>query len=255
MLLAIDIGNTNVTCGIFAGKKLKKQFDLPTWAYNQNRLAKKLKNCPKISAAIICSVVPKLTRIIQQDLKFLTGRNAYIIGKDLVVPIENRYRIPGQVGQDRLVNAYAAVCLYACPLVVIDSGTAITFDVISKNKAYLGGLIVPGMRISLEALKEKTALLPQVELQPPKTLIGRDTKNSMLSGIIFGTAALSKEVTERIKRIIGKHLLVIGTGGNIALIKKYSGLKIKINPSLTLIGMELIYNTKIAKNSKFQKNS
>lgn len=245
MLLTIDIGNTNISGGIFMGEKLKYRFDIPTKTYKKARLAKKIKAYPKISDSIICSVVPKLTQVMQRDLKHLTSNNTYIIGKDIIVPIENRYRIPKQVGQDRLVNAYAAINLYTCPLIIIDSGTALTLDVISKNKAYLGGLIFPGMNMSLEVLKEKTALLPKVKLQPPEILIGRDTKNSMLSGVVFGTAALSKELAKRIKQSLGKNVQIIGTGGNISLIKKYSGLKIKINKELTLIGIKLIYEHEI----------
>jgi type III pantothenate kinase len=251
MLLAIDIGNTNITGGIFVGKKLKRQFDIPTKTYKKKDLAKKIGGHSGISASIICSVVPKITQIIQRDLKLLTAKKPYIIGKDLIVPIENRYRLPKQVGQDRLVNAFAASQLYGSPLVVIDSGTAITFDVISKDRAYLGGLIFPGMRIALEALKEKTALLPRVKLQPPQRLIGRDTKNSILSGIVFGTAALSKEVSARIKQSLGRNAQVIGTGGNIALIKKYSGMKMTINRELTLTGLKLIYNRKMTLKRRF----
>ena len=247
MLLTIDIGNTNISGGIFAGGKLKYQFDIATKTYKKAQLARKISAHSEISASIICSVVPKLTRIIQHDLKFLTGSSPQVIGKDLVVPIENRYHLPKQVGQDRLVNAYAASRLYPTPLIVIDSGTAITFDVISKGRAYLGGLIFPGMNISLEALKERTALLPQVKLQPPKMLIGRDTKNSILSGVVFGTAVLSKGLAGRIKQYLGKNARIIGTGGNISLIKRYSGMKMKINKDLTLVGIKLIYENKITK--------
>ncbi|MCX5698768.1 MAG: type III pantothenate kinase [Candidatus Omnitrophica bacterium] len=247
MLLTIDVGNTNISGGIFVGGKLKYQFDIVTKTYKKTELAKKLRAYPEISASIICSVVPKLTRVIQRDLKLFYGRNPYIIGKGLIVPIENRYRVPKQVGQDRLVNAYAASNLYAGPLIVIDSGTAITFDVISKDQAYLGGLIFPGMNISLEALKEKTALLPQVKLQQPKMLIGRDTKNSILSGVVFGTAALSKELATRIKQYLGKNARIIGTGGDISLIKRNSGMKIKINRNLSLIGIKLVYENTITK--------
>lgn len=247
MLLAVDIGNTNISLGIFTGQKLKKQFDIATQAYKLKDLAKRLRLVPKISAVIICSVVPKLTRTIQLDIKLLTGKNPCIIGKDLIVPIENRYHLPRQVGQDRLINAYAASHLYGCPLVAIDSGTAITFDVISKKGAYLGGLIFPGMNISLAALKEKTALLPQVKLELPHALIGRDTKNSILSGVVFGTAALAGELASKIKKQLGKNTRIIGTGGNIALIKKYSGLEIKIDPNLTLTGLNLIYKNEIKK--------
>lgn len=245
MLLTIDIGNTNITGGIFVGKKLKYQFDIATKTYTKTKLVKKLSAYSEISASIICSVVPRLTKVIQRDLKLLYGRNPYIIGKDLIVPIKNRYRMPKQVGQDRLVNAYAAARLYGSPLVVIDSGTAITFDAVSKEQAYLGGLIFPGMNISLEALKEKTALLPQVKLHPPGKLIGKDTKNSILSGVVFGTAALSKELAGRIKHLLGKNTRIIGTGGNISLIQKYSQMTIKINRELTLVGIRLIYEHEI----------
>ena len=256
MLLTIDIGNTNISGGIFVKEKLKYRFDIATKTYKSTELSKKLTAYPEIFASVICSVVPKLTRVMQRNLKLFTGKNPHIIGKDLFVPIENRYRLPQQVGQDRLVNAYAASRLYTGPLIVIDSGTAITFDVISKDPAYLGGLIFPGMNMSLEALKEKTALLPKVKLQAPEIFIGRDTKNSILSGVVFGTAALSQELVARIKQSLGKNAQIIGTGGNIALIKRYSGMKIKINKDLTLIGIKLIYENSITgERGGFRKNS
>ncbi len=247
MLLAIDIGNTNISAAIFAGKNIKKQFYIPVKAYSKIKLAEELKDYLEISDTVICSVVPKLTKILQKDLKLLTGRRPYLIGKEVLVPIKNLYRNPSQLGQDRLVNAYSACAFYSAPLVVIDSGTAITFDVVSKNKAYLGGLIVPGMEISLKSLGEKTALLPSIKLHEPKGIIARDTKNSILSGVVFGTAALCKELIARIKKYTGKNALVLGTGGNIPLIKKYSGIKIIIDRNLTLKGINLIYINEIKK--------
>ena len=244
MLLAIDVGNTNISCGIFEGLRLIKQFDIPTKDCFKTNFAKKLKNTSKISASIICSVVPQKTKVILADLKSLTNRTPYIIGKDLLVPIKNLYRKPKQVGQDRLVNAYAASSLYASPAIVIDSGTAITFDIISKNKTYLGGLILPGMEISLAALKEKTALLPKVKLAKPQALIGRDTQNSILSGIVFGSAASTSVLIKKIRKQIGIKSFVLGTGGNINLIKKYSGIKIKIDNYLTLKGIILVYENR-----------
>jgi len=240
MLLAIDIGNTNIKSALFKGKRIIKRFDLPVTTYSRGKFAQKLAGSQPISAVAICSVVPKLTKILKHDLKRLTGKTPYIIGKDLIVPIKNFYRSPKQLGQDRLVGAYAACNLYPAPLIVIDSGTAITFDAVSREKTYLGGLIFPGMRICLEALREKTALLPRIKLQQPKTLIGTDTQTSILSGIVFGIASLSKEVVKMIKQRLGKNALVIGTGGNIRLIQKYSGIRIKIDADLTLKGINLI---------------
>ena len=245
MLLAIDIGNTNISCGIFKKSRLIKQFDIFTKYRFDTAFSKKFKNTTKISAIIICSVVPAQTGIIFRKLAYLTGKTPYIIGKDLTVPIKNLYHKPGQVGQDRLVNAYAANILYQSPLIVIDSGTAITFDVISKNKEYLGGLIFPGMGISLRSLKENTALLPLVELGNPRALIGKNTRDSILSGIVFGTAELCGGLIQRIKRDIGKTPLVIGTGGDICRIKKYCKTNIKVDKDLTLKGICLIYENKI----------
>lgn len=245
MLLAIDIGNTNISCGIFKEARLIKQFDILTKSRFNTAFSKKFKKTARISAIIICSVVPAQTGIIFRELAALTGRKPYIIGKDIIVPIKNLYRKPSQVGQDRLVNAYAANILYQAPLIVIDSGTAITLDVISRNKAYLGGLIFPGMEISLKSLKEKTALLPQVKLARPKGLIGKDTKNSILSGIVFGTADLCNGLIKRLKQKLGRDSLVIGTGGNIRLNKKYCKTNIKVDKDLTLKGICLIYKNEI----------
>ncbi|MFA6357334.1 MAG: type III pantothenate kinase [Candidatus Omnitrophota bacterium] len=245
MLLAINVGNTNISSAIFSSKhKIVKQFSLPTKSYSKTQFAKKIKPF-EISDTVICSVVPGLSRILQQDLKLSTGKKPYIIGKELIVPIKNLYHNPKQLGQDRLINAYAACTIYSCPAVIIDSGTAITFDVVSKNKTYLGGLIAPGMELALKALREKTALLPQIKLQAPKGIICRDTKNSILSGVVFGIAGLCKELIGKIKKSAGREILVLGTGGNICLIKKYSGIKIKIDKNLTLKGILLAYENKL----------
>jgi len=245
MLLAIDIGNTNISCGLFEGLKLTRQFDIPTKTPFKARFLKKLGDLSKISDILICSVVPRQTTVVSGILTALTGKTPYIIGKDAIVPIKNLYHKPKQVGQDRLVNAYAASLLYPPPLIIIDSGTAVTFDIISKKIEYLGGLIAPGMEASLKALKEKTALLPEVKLSSPKALIGKDTKNSILSGIVFGAADLCSGIVRRIKNKIGKNTLIIGTGGNINLIKKYSKLDIKIDKELTLKGINFIYKHEI----------
>lgn len=276
MLLTIDIGNTNISFGIFRKKRLVKRFDMPTKGYNFHKLKRLLRSpmgnngalamtkraviarspegaakqsrgwfaMTRDSDAIICSVVPSVTRAIAKDLKSLLGKRPYIIGKDIKVPIKNLYRHPKQVGQDRLVNAYAGVRLYGAPLVVVDFGTAVTFDVISGKEEYLGGMILPGLQISLDTLRDHTALLPKIKLQEPKDFIGKDTKNSILSGILYGFASLTDSLTKRIKAVIGRDSLVIGTGGNIALISKYCASINKINKDLTLIGLNLIFQKK-----------
>lgn len=242
MLLVIDIGNTNINFGIFSATKMIKKFFIPTKAYRTKAIKNKLARF-NIGNIIICSVVPEATKILEKDLKRPLGKRPYIIGKDIKVPIKNLYRKPRQVGQDRLVNAYAGVRLYGAPLIVVDFGTAVTFDVVSKNKEYLGGMILPGLEISLDALFKRTALLPEIKLEKPKEFIGQDTKSSMLSGIVYGFAALTDDLAVRIKDKIGRSAKVIGTGGNIGLIGKYCQRIDKIDRDLTLKGLNLIYST------------
>jgi type III pantothenate kinase len=239
MLLAIDIGNTNITFGIFKGRRLLRRFDIPTKGYGCKKLSRALANL-KLEDSVICSVVPQASQILSKDLTRLLGRRPYNIGKDIKVPIKNCYRKPRQVGQDRLVNAYAGLELYGGPLIVVDFGTAVTFDVVSRNSEYWGGMILPGLEISLDALAERTALLPKIRLAEPAGLIGRDTKNSMLSGIVYGFAALTDELVARIKEEIGENAQVIGTGGNINLIAKYCRSFTKIDSDLTLKGLYMI---------------
>jgi type III pantothenate kinase len=241
MLLAVDIGNTNIALGIFKGKNLLKRYTLATKTKPYTLALKGIICRNKISNAIICSVVPKATAQIAKDITASLGKRPLIIGKDISVPVKNLYRKPKQVGQDRLVNAYAGIRLYRAPLVAVDFGTAITFDVVSKKGGYLGGMIIPGLGISLDALKRRTALLPAVKLKRPEEFIGKDTRNSMLSGIIYGFAALTDDLVMRIKNKIGRKAQIIGTGGNINLIKPYCRRIDKIDPDLTLKGLRLIY--------------
>ncbi len=242
MLLAIDIGNTNISFGVFRGNKLVHKFNIPTKGYNRGKLKAGLGRID-IDDSIICSVVPAATRVLNRDIKRLAGRSPYIIGKDIGVPIRNLYRKPKQVGSDRLVNAYAGVVLYGAPLVVVDFGTAITFDVVSKDKAYLGGMILPGLGISLDALSRETALLPKIKLEQPWEFIGRDTKSSMLSGIVYGFAGLADNIVKKLKSKIGHSALIIGTGGNIKLIGRYCRGIDKIDSNLTLKGLNLLLET------------
>ncbi len=244
MLLAIDIGNTNINLGIFAGPRIIKRYAIAT---KDSKFLSGLKGIirrHKVDGAIISSVVPHATSIVSGILTRLIGKRPYIIGKDILVPLKNLYRKPKQVGQDRLVNAYAGCVIYGAPLVAIDFGTAVTFDVVSGNKEYLGGMILPGLGISLDALNQRTALLPRVKLCKPKEFIGRDTKSSMLSGIVYGFAAMTDDLAARIKEKIGRRALIIGTGGSVNLIAKYCKGLDKIDRDLTLKGLELLFRRK-----------
>lgn len=238
MLLSIDIGNTSITLGLFRAARLIKRYSLPTKGYAIAGIKRGLGNRIP-DAAVICSVVPHATRKLAGELKRL-GLAVYIIGRDIKVPVRNLYRDPKQVGLDRLVNAYAGIRLYGAPLVVVDFGTAVTFDAISKNKEYLGGMILPGMKISLEALNERTALLPKIGLAEPEDFIGKDTKNSMLSGLFYGFGSLTAALSRSIKGKIGRDAKVILTGGNAAQIAPYCKGVYKVDPDLTLKGIFLL---------------
>jgi type III pantothenate kinase len=240
LLLAIDIGNTNISFGIFKGMRLIRRFDIPTKSYSLNKIKSRLARF-QLDDCIICSVVPGLTRRLEKDLKKSLSKPAYILGKDLLVPIKNLYRFPKQVGQDRLANAYAAAVKYGAPLIAIDFGTAVSFDVVSKNKEYLGGMILPGLEISLQALSKHTALLPKIKLKDPGEFIGQDTESSMLCGLVHGFAALTDELVIRIKKKIGRNAKVIATGGNITLVARFCKNIDFIEKELTLKGLYFIY--------------
>ena len=247
-LLAIDIGNTNITLGIFKGKRLIKKAKLPTHTYSlYEKNIKKLIKGPRAKdtsayRVIISSVVPiALCRLIS-TLNKMAKCDITILGKDIKVPIANRYRIKEEVGQDRLVNAFGAKAIYGAPSVVIDFGTAVTFDIVSKKGEYLGGLIMPGIGISLSSLYEKTALLPKVRLKYTADMIGKDTRSSMRGGILFGFGAMCDGLVSRYKKLLGKGTRVIATGGNAKLVKKYTKSIDIVYENLTLKGLQLIAN-------------
>ena len=244
MLLAIDIGNSNITLGLFKDDRLLKRAAVATKDSQYFSLLKKYFTKYNIEKVIVSSVVPQATKKLNQSLRRLKVKNALILGKNLVVPIKNQYQFPEEVGQDRLVNAFAAIKLYGCPAIVVDFGTAVTFDVISRKKEYLGGMILPGLETSLSSLAKKTALLPKINLSaPPKNIIGKNTRASMLSGVIFGFASLTDGVIKKLKQKLGKGTLVIGTGGNIKFISRHCQEFLAVDINLTLKGLNLILSS------------
>jgi type III pantothenate kinase len=240
-LLAVDIGNTNINCGLFLNGRLAKRFSISTKEKTSYQANLREHLTVEVDDIIICSVVPLACAAIEKTLKKISGIKPKVLGRDAVVPIKNLYSAAKQVGQDRLVNAYAVVKLYGSPAVVADFGTAVTFDVVSRNREYLGGLILPGLNISLDALSERTALLPRVKLSRPNGLIGKNTRGSILSGVVYGFAALTDDLIERLRSQIGRNAKAIGTGGNISLIGPYCKKLQVIDQDLTLKGINLIY--------------
>ena len=242
-LLSVDIGNSAVSCALFRGSRLIKRFDIPTRSKTgalRACLRKNIRACP-LDSAIIASVVPSAVAPLKKALASLTGRAPLVLGKDLRVPIKNRYRKPASVGQDRLVNAYAALKLYKAPAIIVDAGTALTFDVVSRRNDYLGGMIIPGFEVSLQALFERTALLPRVRLQEAKAFIGRDTKGSILSGLLWGYSLLTESMIAKIKKEIGREAVVIGTGGCIDFIARRTKAFDHVDRSFTLKGLNLLH--------------
>jgi type III pantothenate kinase len=246
IMLAVDIGNTNIAVGLFKGVKLVRKIKIPTNSYYlHGRHLSGICNLAGLKRGdaldiVISSVVPlALSRLIVAFNK-ITKCNISVIGRDKTVPIKNLYRIKSEVGQDRLVNAFAAKTLYGTPSVIIDFGTAVTFDVLSGKGEYLGGLIFPGIEMSLSGLHKKTALLPKVELRPALSIIGRDTVNSMRGGILFGLGAMCDALAVKYRKMLGKKTRIIATGGNASLIKRYSKSIQIVDEDLTLKGLKLI---------------
>jgi len=229
MLLAIDIGNTNIGFAVIhkTGRIVTVvTVDTDVKAGKIKAAAVKILKAHAISRAVICSVVPKVSKTLEGMLKKTLSVD--IIGRDIMVPIRNRYKNPKQVGQDRLVGAYGAIKIYGCPLIVVDLGTAITFDVISSKGEYLGGAIVPGIRLSAESLFLKTALLPRIEIQAPRHIIGKTTQESILSGLFYGYGSLCRGFIDLISQQMKGRPRVVMTGGHAHLMKKFVSSKIRI---------------------------
>jgi type III pantothenate kinase len=204
----------------------------------------RLKGLENLDAVIISSVVPgTLKRVRKVFAGYLPAGRVLVLGKDVCAPIRNLYEKPREVGQDRLVNAVAAKTLYGYPAIVIDFGTAITFDCISNKGAYLGGLILPGIDISFEGLFEKTALLPKVTISPTKHIIGKTTTESMRSGILHGYGSMCDGLISRLRNVLGRRARIVTTGGNCRLVKKYTRSIGIIDEQLTLKGLRIIFDS------------
>jgi len=252
MLLAIDIGNTHTVLGIYNERKLKEYFRV---ASNHSLtvdecgiLLKQLfEEYNKIKDVIICSVVPPLTPIYEEMSKKFLKANPIVVSSDLSLGIKILYDDPKTVGADRLANAVATYEIYGGPAIVVDLGTATTFDVISEKGEYLGGAIAPGIETSSLNLFKRASQLFKVSLERPKKAIGTNTEESLRSGIIFGAVGQIDGIVKRIKeelknkRLTKKEPKVIATGGLANLVAKDSTTIEEVNPTLTLEGLRRIY--------------
>ena len=194
-----------------------------------------------VDNVIIASVVPPLTSVFIRMVQRYLKTTPIIVDENTKTGLKICYDNPGDVGADRIVNAVAAYAAYGGPVIIVDFGTATTFCAISKEAEYLGGVIVPGILISLEALLQKAAKLPKVTLEPPKTVIGRSTVSSIQSGIIYGYAGMVDELVERIKKEMGGEPYIIATGGLAEMIVPQTRNIKEINPMLTLEGLRIVF--------------
>jgi len=250
MLLAIDIGNTDTTLGVFEDKELRATWHMATSIHRMvdeyaalllNLLHHQGLDIPDIKEVALCSVVPPLTATFDELFQRYFHISPLVVGAGVKTGVRIRMDNPREVGADRIVNAAAAHHLYGGPIIITDLGTATTFDTVSKEGDYLGGAIAPGINIAAEALFMRAAMLPRVELVHPKNAIGTNTITAMQSGIVFGYVGLVEGIVARIQQELGGKAKVVATGGNAELIAKETTVIDIVNPNLTLIGLRLIY--------------
>ena len=250
MLLVIDLGNTNLTLGLYQDGELKLHWRLAT---DQSRMPDEYGiqilsmlehgGCTPDELTGICfsSVVPPLTEHIQQACQTYLQRQPLVVTSDLKLGVKVGYDDPKAVGADRLADATAVWKLYGGPACIIDFGTATTFNAITTEGVYLGGAITAGVGIALDALVRRTAKLPPVELKAPPAVIGRNTVHAMQSGLINGYIALVEGMTARFKQELGAETKVIATGGLVNVIAQHTKAIDVIAPWLTLDGLRIIW--------------
>lgn len=257
MLLAVDIGNTNIDVGLFDGDKLHTKWDIATDVYRTSDeygllllgfLRESAIEPSQVQQGVLCSVNPTLVPIFKALCQRYFKLSPLVVGAGVKTGVSILLDKPHEVGPDRIVNAVAGHHLYGGPLIVIDLGTATTFDVVSEKGEYLGGAISPGIRIATDALFQRTARLPRLELVRPRQAIGRDTVSAMQSGILFGYVGLIEGLVQRIQKELGpKKARVIATGGYAELLASETKVIEIVDPFLTLTGLRVIYERNFGK--------
>ncbi len=250
MLLAIDVGNTNVTFALFDGEKLAADWRVTTHRERTgDEIGVELKQLfalrglelDIVTGVVISSVVPNLNAPLIEASKRYLHRDPVMVGPGVKTSVRVRAENPKEVGADRIANALAAYTKYGGPVIVIDFGTAVTYDAISAEGDYLGGAIAPGVEISLDALVSQTAMLRRVEPVAPDSVIGRNTVTSIQSGLVWGFVAQVEGMVKRMVAELGGSARVIATGGQAALVAGLTHVIEETDPLLTLEGLRLIY--------------
>lgn len=250
MLLTIDIGNTNLTLGLYEGDKLGAHWRLAT---DHNRMPDEyglqflglLQNAGKtlndIQGISLASVVPPLTGRVVQACREYLKQEPLVVDAGVKTGIKIRYEDPKAVGADRVCDAVAVMKLYGGPACVVDFGTATTFNAITKDGEYLGGAITAGINLAAEALYTRAAKLPRIDLQVPPSVIGRNTIHAMQSGLLFGYVSMVEGMVARFRTELGNDMKVVATGGLAEVVAKETKVINVIAPWLTLEGLRLIW--------------
>lgn len=250
MVLAIDVGNTNIVLGGWEGDKLAFVSRLETDKRKTgDGYAIELKNLfdlyhvdvKSISGSIVSSVVPQITASVQNAAEMITGKKPLVVGPGIKTGLNIRIDNPGELGSDIVADAVAAISQYPKPIIVFDMGTATVISVINKEGLFLGGVIVTGIRTALDALSDNAAQLPQVDASKPAKIIGSNTIESMMSGAMYGTVSMIDGMIKRIECELGQKATVVATGGNSMDIVPLCDSDIVRNPNLLLEGLILLY--------------
>lgn len=250
MLLAVDIGNTNICIGVLEGEQVRSTTRMVTrprctadeYTAELKFLLRRIGVTPTdAEGVIVCSVVPGLTKALAEACKRLSGKDAMLVNVHLDIGLTMDVGAPERVGQDRLADAAAAAARYSLPCMTVDLGTATTYNVIGVGGVFLGGFIVPGVQTSLRAISVGTAQLPPIAPESPDDLIGKNTVACLNNGAMFGTAAMLDGLAERVEAQLGQPLTVVATGGLAPYIMPCCKRKVEYDPDLLFRGLALIY--------------
>lgn len=250
MILAIDIGNTNIVMGGFDGNKIvfmerissnQKTTDLEYAVTVKTALEMNDITIDSITGVVMSSVVPSITNTFRRAVEKLTDAKTIIVGPGVKTGLKILIDDPGQLGSDLVVDAVAGIEEYPVPQIIIDMGTATTFSVIGKDKSYLGGVITTGMAVSADALFSRTSQLPRISFDRPKRVIGKNTVECMKSGIMYSTASGIDGMIERLEEELGEKCTVIATGGLASIVTPLCKRKIILDEDLMLKGLAIIY--------------